>query len=99
MDKILVIIDHPVPVKADRMAMWKRDPVVERRRGLPGLAKMVFANQRGLVAIGLQPLRKRFKFANSIPLIRPFPLKTIIQPGVNTMGGRHQAGQDRCATG
>ena len=29
MDKILVIIDHPVPIKADRVAMWKGDPVVE----------------------------------------------------------------------
>ena len=71
MDGFAAILDHPVAVKADRVAMREGDPMVIVRGRVPWLAKMIFADQGGAVAGLFQPSGKGREFADGVPVLRP----------------------------
>ena len=95
MNGLLAVLDHPVAMEADGMTMRECHPVIIVGRRAPGLAEMIFADQGGAVAGGLQLPGKGGEFANGVPVLGPFGCQPVIQPGVHTMRRRHQPGQDR----
>ena len=96
---LLVILDHQVATEADRMAMWEGYPVIIVCRGLPGLAKVIFADQRGVISGCPQPARQGRKFADCVPVLRPAVGTAVIKPGVDAMRRWHQPGEHRCPAG